>query len=617
MLETVPGLHVGRSDQAYMPKYIIRGITSAQNPQALMLINGVPVTSLFFGNRGQAWAGMPLKSVARIEVIRGPGSALYGADAYAGVINIQTKSSGDIYGTRAGLRSGSFNSHAAWLEHGGTYGDADIGFTLEATTTDGWNSVIDEDRQTQLDTPFGTHASQAPGPANTMKKMLEARLEIADGNNLLRAGYQGRYNIGAGPGLAQALDNHGRFASERINADYTYSLPHAVTNWNIDLRTSYYYGTQAVEEDVLVFPKGAFGGAFPDGFIGNPELKEENARVDLSGLFTGQANHRLRLGAGFFWGDIFEVTESKNFNPDGSPRAGGVADVSDTAETFLPEKGRTSAYLFTQDEWKLADHWQLTTGVRYDRFSDFGGTTNPRLALVWAASPGITTKLLFGRAFRAPSIAELYATSNPVNLGNPALQPERIDTLELGFSHQISGELLYTANVFHYTIKDYINFVSMAGSTRQAMNVGERRGNGLELEVDFTPAPQWRLLANYAYQRATDTQTGADVGEAPNHELYGRSEWEITPGWHIDSQLTWVGAQKRVLGDPRTAVAASTTLDVTVRKQVSNNTLGLALSLRNALDADVREPSPGPAAFIPHDFPMAGRSLYAEMNYRF
>ena len=54
-----------------------------------------------------------------------------------------------------------------------------------------------------------------------------------------------------------------------------------------------------------------------------------------------------------------------------------------------------------------------------------------------------------------------------------------------------------------------------------------------------------------------------------------------------------------------------------VRKQVSNNTLGLALSLRNALDADVREPSPGPAAFIPHDFPMAGRSLYAEMNYRF
>jgi outer membrane cobalamin receptor len=74
----VPGLHVGRGDQIAAPKFYIRGITSSYNAQTLVLINGIPITSLFTGNRSNVWSGMPVKSVARIEVIRGPGSALYG-----------------------------------------------------------------------------------------------------------------------------------------------------------------------------------------------------------------------------------------------------------------------------------------------------------------------------------------------------------------------------------------------------------------------------------------------------------------------------------------------------------------------------------------------------------
>ncbi|MDX1451563.1 MAG: Plug domain-containing protein, partial [Oleiphilaceae bacterium] len=90
VLETVPGLHVTRGESGFFPKYIIRGITSTSNPQALVLINGTPITSLVYGNRGNAWGGMPIKSIERIDVIRGPGSALYGADAFSGVINITT-----------------------------------------------------------------------------------------------------------------------------------------------------------------------------------------------------------------------------------------------------------------------------------------------------------------------------------------------------------------------------------------------------------------------------------------------------------------------------------------------------------------------------------------------
>ncbi|MBI2732303.1 MAG: TonB-dependent receptor plug domain-containing protein [Aquabacterium sp.] len=97
VLETVPGIHVARSIQAYSPLYVVRGIYSDYNPQTLMLQNGVPMTTLFVGNRGNAWFGLPLENIARIEVIRGPGSALYGADAYSGVINIISQAPSSVY----------------------------------------------------------------------------------------------------------------------------------------------------------------------------------------------------------------------------------------------------------------------------------------------------------------------------------------------------------------------------------------------------------------------------------------------------------------------------------------------------------------------------------------
>jgi len=114
VLETVPGMHVARSPLGYNPVYTIRGISTQYNPQVLMLVNGIPITGVTFGDRSIVWGGMPVENIARIEVIRGPGSALYGADAFSGVINIITKTSADLDGTQLGLRIGSFNSRDAW-----------------------------------------------------------------------------------------------------------------------------------------------------------------------------------------------------------------------------------------------------------------------------------------------------------------------------------------------------------------------------------------------------------------------------------------------------------------------------------------------------------------------
>jgi len=118
VLETVPGLHVARSN-TYSPVYSFRGIYTAENPQVLMLINGVAITNLFPGNRGLVWGGMPVESISRIEVIRGPGSAVYGADAFAGVINIITKTASDIDGFEFGSRLGRFPRYmgAIWQKN--------------------------------------------------------------------------------------------------------------------------------------------------------------------------------------------------------------------------------------------------------------------------------------------------------------------------------------------------------------------------------------------------------------------------------------------------------------------------------------------------------------------
>lgn len=605
VLETIPGLHVNRSTQAFSPNYTFRGITSSYNPQTLLLINGIPVTTLSSGNRSQVWGGMPVKAIKQIEVIRGPGSALYGADAFSGVINIITKSRKDINGTNAGVRTGSFDTRSAWLEHGNNYNGYDIGLSLEYQTTDGWNEIIETDGLGQT------------GPVSTGVKSSDIRVDISKENWNLRLGYQGRRDLGLAAGIALFLDPYGKYDSDRINLDTSYIFKDAMPHLDIQSQFAYYYNTQDVAENPVLLPAGVPG--FPDGVIGTPGYKEQQARLNLNGLFDGFDQHIFRFGVGAFWGDLYETTEMKNFDLDFSqpfpfvPK-GSLVNVSDTPDVFLPEKDRKNFHAFIQDEWQFAANWALTSGLRYDHYSDFGDTTNPRLALVWATTDSITTKFLYGRAFRAPSIVELFATGNPVALGNSNLDPEIIDSYELAISHQINSEFLYRANLFTYDIKDYIEYVGT-----QAQNIGERSGKGLELEMEYSLTSSSKFFANYAYQKAENKNTNEDVGESPNHQFYVRAEWRTNDKWMISPQLNWIGKQVRVDGDSREPTPHYTTVDLTIRQLNVIQDLDISLSIRNFFDREVFEPSPNgvPSPSIPNDFPMAGRNIYGEIAYSF
>ncbi|MCH8497349.1 MAG: TonB-dependent receptor [Marinobacter sp.] len=446
------------------------------------------------------------------------------------------------------------------------------------------------------------------------------RFEAGNDNWRLRVGVQERGDIGTGVGIAQALDPEGRYGSRRFNTDYSYRWRELVTHLDLEARVSYLYMTQEPKRDIVLFPPGAFGGAFPDGFIGSPGYSEQQARADISTLYRGFDSHLVRTGIGGLWGDLYKVTERKNFNPDGSPK-GGVEDVSNRPdEVWMREKDRTSLYAFVQDEWQFAQNWQLVTGLRYDYYSDFGETINPRAALIWATTDDITTKLLYGRAFRAPSLLELYVVNNPVNTGNDQLKPETIHTVELAMTHQLERNLLYSVNLFYYEISNFITAVAVPGQALgEYRNVGERTGFGGEFEVAYSPNGNLNLVANYAYQQAEDDNTGKAVGEAPNHQVYGRAEWQFMPGWHLNTQVNWVGKQKRIAEDDRNPVSDYTTVDLTLRKLSLWRSLDASLTVRNLFDEDVRSPSPygTPAPAIPNDFPMAGRSLMGELQYAF
>ena len=607
VLETVPGLHVSYSSILYNPIYTFRGIHSGFNAQVLMLVNGISINNLFQGDRSQVWGGFPIESVSRIEVIRGPGSAVYGADAVAGVINIITMQAGEIDGIKVGSRLGSFDTQDVWALYGGKLGEFEVALTAEFSDTDGQ----DEDILADAATPLGT--SLAPGSVNTGSENFDIRGDISHGNLRFRAGLQRRRDVETGAGIADALDPNGTYESDRWNADLTYHNPEFTDTWDVQAQISYLDTSQEVDEDTILFPPGTnFGlGAFPNGVIGNPEVWERHTRFNVTGLYSGINDHTVRIGTGYTNSDIYKVEDHRNFL--------GFApipftEVSGTPLAFLPEKHRNNSFAFIQDVWQFSNDWELTAGLRYDDYNDFGDTWNPRLALVWAARHDLTAKLLYGQAFRAPSFAEFRNQNNPVAVGNSELDPEEMETIELAFDYRPKDNLQLGLNLFQYKWDDIIRF------TPVAQNIGEQEGYGAEFEFDWKINRSFDLIGNYAFQKSEDEDVDEDSGNAPQHQFYVRANWEFVPNWYLTPQWNFVLDRDRVPGDTRTDDPDDyDVFDLTIRNKSLFKRLEVAISARNLFNSRPYEPSlfSPSGLFIPNDLPIARRSVFGEVRVNF
>lgn len=612
VLEAVPGLHVSYSNIALTPIYSFRGITTKQNPQVLMLVNGIPITNVFSGNRSQLWGGMPLENVARIEVIRGPGSALYGADAVSGVINVITKTAADINGTEYGVRAGSYNTQDAWIQHGGKLGVLDAAFYIGVGKTDGQKGIISQDAQTAGDKAKGTKVSLAPGSVNAQNRSVDARTDLALDAWRFRAGYQQR-ELGSGAGLGGSLDPNARTHPSRLYLDMSYDQANWLKNWDISAVAGYYdIKDTPGNPNYTLFPAGAIIGPnlFPNGMIGNPGHSERHTHASVSAVYNGFQEHTVRIGTGYRIEDMYATQELKNYGPTYAPLPQGLVDATgNPALIYLLPHKRNLSFVFAQDEWNFAQDWTLTAGVRHDSYSDFGGTTNPRLALVWDASYNVVVKAMHGTAFRAPSFSELYAINNPVVIGNAALKPETITTDELGFSWQPVARLKTDLNFFRYRMKDII--LPLA---RVYQNNGSQTGQGFEFETTFEAASNLRLTGNLSVQHSKDGATGLDAGLAPHQRLFGRADWRFMPLWQFGTTINNVKGRMREPGDTRPLIPDYTTVDLTLRRDKLPNGWEVSGMLLNLFNVDAREPTFKSVGMY-SDIPLPGRAFYLQFQH--
>ncbi len=632
VLETVPGLHVSLSSLSRLDSvYSIRGIHTGFNPHVLLLMNGVKVQFSVQGGRPVLFR-YPVNNIARIEVIRGPGSAIYGADAYAGIVNIITKDISHGLGSNIGGRYGSFNSVAAWIQGSVERNGWGASYSFDYLASDGDSGrKVNSDFQSGFDAVFGTEASLAPGALSSRYEVYNSHLSLVNQDWQTNLWTWHARDLGVGAGGAQALDFTGANENDLYLVDVAYQSGDRFESVDARVRASYMYYDTEVEFNLFppgtVAPIGTDGNIgssphaglvrFPEGIIGSPGGITQDAEIEIITLYTGFDRQRWRVSIGAR-SQRLNSRERKNFGPgviDGTePVIGGeLTDVSETPFVFVPDVSRKTRYVSVQNEWAFTEDWNLTVGVRHDEYSDFGSTTNPRAALVWAINEPITVKFLYGKAFRAPSFSEQFFENNPVALGDENLDPERISTYEFAFLFSPNSDVHSSINLFRYFAKDMIEFVPDSDApTNTARNARDQNGKGVEWELNYDVGRKVRLKTSYSWNKSTDVETGEVVPDAPKSQWTVNPIWKISSSWSMGVLLNRVESRHRASEDTRGKIPDYTLIDSALNYE--GRSFVASFKVKNLIDAEAKEPSRGE---IPDDYPLPGRSLWLELGYKF
>ncbi|PCI15108.1 MAG: TonB-dependent receptor [Thiotrichales bacterium] len=607
VLEMIPGVHhypdpLGRLD----PHFSIRGIHTTDNSQVLVLVDGHDITYAVTGSSPSGFR-LSVANIARVEVMRSPGSALYGADAFAGVINVITKSASEINGTQFGWRRGSFNTQDIWLQGAVRLDNEwDLSVSLESSSSDG-----DDGRVIDYNDEIIGFTGRAP--LETHYDYTNAQIFLSNQEWEFKLWNWNLNDAGTGQGAAFIPSPTDFDKAELSLLDIQNKKQNVFPGLSVNSRLS--YEVQELDSQFLIFP--AFG-SFVDGMRGYPGATQYKGMFSVRADYSGFQRHRLLVGVGSEWLEV-DPREAKNFDSNQPPLPfGSMLNVTgDPDNIFMLRQARTVNHLSLQYEWEVNEAWAVTTGIRYDDYSDFGSTTNPRLAVIWRAHQKLTTKILYGRAFRAPSFSELYFINNPSVLGNPDVNAEQIETYEAVIDYRPVREFNLVLSIFDYRIEDLIDRSGVA-----AHNIGKQDGSGFELEANWHVNAQLQLRGFYAFQNSEDGVTGADVPNAPQQQFYTSAHWGFQPQWSLGTQLKWIADRKRAADDDRPDIADYTVVDTTLRRRNLLPNMDFSFSVRNVFDEDVREPSVYDAgnslgAAIANDYPMPGRSAYAEVSFNY
>ena len=493
--------------------FSIRGMTDSQT---LVLVDGRRQIdtneNIGYSDFGHNW--IPLDAIERIEIVRGPLSSLWGADALGGVINIITRKAGPHWLGTVRVRGGAPDQDelgeefSSWLYAAGPLIRERLGLTLST----------EQIRQNNIP------ARTQPYPDTDIDACEEKK----------RAGLHGQLAWQIAPNHEFELS--GDYSDEERYTrswdtrreeprDYDYNIKRS----NLAAEYAGWLGaTQLRLRAYRTFIKTRRT-YVPQG---NESLKEAVNRI-VSGelLHSGVEHHLFTLG-----GEMrLEGLDVPGFNAG----AGGLQEATHQA-------------VFGQDDIALATDLSLVVGVRYDHHEFFGGEVSPRAYAVWDLRSDLQIKGGYGHGFKAPSLKQIhpdysYDIASMIIVGNPDLSPEIADSFELGVRWHTGraqvGATLFT-NAIDNLIESRIIGTEGRKNIHQPQNILEARTRGVETVVGWQLGRGFGLDANWTHLDARDLTRDMSLPNRPRNTVNASLTWrDLRHGWKARLRFEYRSSQ--------------------------------------------------------------------------
>lgn len=519
-----------------------------------LLIDGAPRADLESGLAD--WQSIPASEVERIEMLRGPGSSVYGDAAMGGVIHVFLAD--PSRGGSISLSTASHDSHAASLSHASRAGGFELRLGGSFDRTDGFRRHGGTEHrrfELQLD-------------RNVSFGRWNLHLE-SDQRDRDEPGALSRAQLERDRRQSDPLHRFDRSEADRVRA--VFELQH-----DSGLR-AVVWGESRDAEILRTIPLAPGLG---DRAFRRLDSEQAGLSLDHEGAL---GPHRLHLGLETARGSLDTDYASTS---DGAPGA-----------TLASASGRRESLAgFATADWRLARRLRLTSGVRWDWIDDQFGSigrqrhsaTSPRLGLLYTTGgeTPLAVYLQLSRSFKAPTLDQLFDPrpfpdfqGGTFTISNPDLEPQRAEHVEMGISRaapRFRGSLV----VYRMDVENEIDFDL---ATFRYENLGESRHDGLELGLELRPSTFVRPSISYSWSRVRALGGGSrgQLKNVPEHHLRAALDARLPAG--LEAQLTarWIGG--RYLDDEnRFPLDDAVVLDTRLRASLAN--WRFSLDLMNLTD---------------------------------
>jgi outer membrane receptor for ferrienterochelin and colicins len=429
--------------------------------------------------------------IDRVEVIRGPNSSLYVASAFLGVINIITKRGRDLQKVSVAGQVASYGSYQGRV----SYGDK-LNNGLQLLLSGSFYDSHGHDRLffQEFDNPANNNGIALNADDDQSRQLFA---NVSWGRFTLHGvfGYRDK-GIPTAPfgTVFNITGTHTIDARGYLDLQYDRKLGRG---WSL---TNRIYYDQFNNDGTYVHDYSAFGG--PSRVL-NKNLAHGKWWGDEA-AFSKQILESQRLTVGFEFRDNFEQKQ-------------GNYDLQPFVQYFSSYKTSNIFSAYAQDEIHLRKNLVLNLGIRYDHYSTFGGTTNPRAALIYSPWDKATFKFLYGQSFRAPNFFELFYSAPGIE-PNPSLQPESVKTMELAWEQYFANHFRITVSGFYYPIRSLISEqVDPTDGNAFFINAGSLDLRGLDFELKRKLPGGLEGTVSYSFQDASNHSARRPLTNSPKH----------------------------------------------------------------------------------------------------